>query len=51
MAATRVKDEQSSEANVAWQTRGKKEKRETPIEVVRRRGGVLERDRSEEMED
>jgi hypothetical protein len=26
MAATRVKDEQSSEANVVWQTRGKKEK-------------------------
>jgi hypothetical protein len=53
MAGTCGKDErpQSSEANAVWQTRRKKEDRKTPVEVVRRCGGLLERDRNEEMED
>jgi hypothetical protein len=48
MAGTCGKDgQQSSEANVVWQTRRKKEERNTPIEVFRRCGGGLEREREE----
>jgi hypothetical protein len=53
MVGTCGKDgqQQSSKANAMWQTRRKKEERETLVEVVRQSGGGLERDGSEEMED
>jgi hypothetical protein len=43
--------QKSSKANAVWQTRRKKEERETLVEVVRRCGGGLVRDRSEKLEE
>jgi hypothetical protein len=53
MAGTCGKDgrRQRSEAKAVWQTRRKKEERNTQVEVARRCGGELQRGKREEMED
>jgi hypothetical protein len=53
MAGTCGKDgrRRSCDANAVWQNRRKEEETKAPVEVVKRCGGRVERDRSDEMKD